>query len=143
MATHSIILAWRNPWTEEPGGLCSAESDTTEATQRSMVQNAYVKALALNKMVSIYILFNFYFSLIFIKIQLNYKVVYVLASTIQCSESIACVYIYTFFFRLFSLSMSLQSIKQSSLCYTLCSYRHCLVRICMFSTSVSLFLFCK
>ena len=21
MATHSIILAWRNPWTEEPGGL--------------------------------------------------------------------------------------------------------------------------
>ena len=21
MATHSSILAWRNPWTEEPGGL--------------------------------------------------------------------------------------------------------------------------
>ena len=21
MATHSIILAWRIPWTEEPGGL--------------------------------------------------------------------------------------------------------------------------
>ena len=21
MATHSIILAWRTPWTEEPGGL--------------------------------------------------------------------------------------------------------------------------
>ena len=21
MATHSTILAWRNPWTEEPGGL--------------------------------------------------------------------------------------------------------------------------
>ena len=23
MATHSIILAWRDPWTEEPGGLQS------------------------------------------------------------------------------------------------------------------------
>ena len=34
MATHSSILAWRIPWTEEPGGLCSSwdwkESDTTE-----------------------------------------------------------------------------------------------------------------
>ena len=29
MATHSIILAWRIPWTEEPGGL---QSDRTEAT---------------------------------------------------------------------------------------------------------------
>ena len=36
MATHSSILAWRIPWTEEPGGLQSmgpvAESDMTEAT---------------------------------------------------------------------------------------------------------------
>ena len=33
MATHSSILAWRSPWTEEPGGLQSMglqESDTTE-----------------------------------------------------------------------------------------------------------------
>ena len=32
-ATHSSILAWRIPWTEEPGGLQSTghkESDTTE-----------------------------------------------------------------------------------------------------------------
>ena len=31
-ATHSSILAWRIPWTEEPGGLQSlgSESDTTE-----------------------------------------------------------------------------------------------------------------
>ena len=32
MATHSSILAWRIPWTEEPGGLQfvgSQESDTT------------------------------------------------------------------------------------------------------------------
>ena len=26
MATHSSILAWRTPWTEEPGGLLSIES---------------------------------------------------------------------------------------------------------------------
>ena len=33
MATHSSILAWEMPWTEEPGGLQSTgrkESDTTE-----------------------------------------------------------------------------------------------------------------
>ena len=33
MATHSSILVWRIPWTEEPGGLQSwgcKESDTTE-----------------------------------------------------------------------------------------------------------------
>ena len=33
MATHSSLLAWRIPWTEEPGGLQSmrsAESPTTE-----------------------------------------------------------------------------------------------------------------
>ena len=26
MATHSSILAWRIPWTEEPGGLLSMET---------------------------------------------------------------------------------------------------------------------
>ena len=34
MATHSSILAWKIPWTEEPGRLnspwCHKESDTTE-----------------------------------------------------------------------------------------------------------------
>ena len=29
MATHSSILAWRIPWTEEPVGLQSIESQTT------------------------------------------------------------------------------------------------------------------
>ena len=28
MATHSSILAWRTPWTEEPGGLQSIASQT-------------------------------------------------------------------------------------------------------------------
>ena len=35
MATHSSILAWRIPWTEEPGGNSPwdrTESDTTEVT---------------------------------------------------------------------------------------------------------------
>ena len=37
MATHFSILAWRIPWTEDPGGLhtvakSSKESDMTEAT---------------------------------------------------------------------------------------------------------------
>ena len=34
MATHSRVLAWRMPWTEEPRGLQSVGSqrDTTEAT---------------------------------------------------------------------------------------------------------------
>ena len=32
MATHSSILAWRIPWTEEPWG--HKESDTTEVTKQ-------------------------------------------------------------------------------------------------------------
>ena len=38
MATHSRILAWRIPWTEEPGGLLSKglpRVDTTEVTERA------------------------------------------------------------------------------------------------------------
>ena len=39
MATHSSILAWRIPWTEEPGGLQSTgfqELDTTERLALSL-----------------------------------------------------------------------------------------------------------
>ena len=39
MATHSNTLAWRIPWTEEPGGLQSMgsqESDTTERLTHSV-----------------------------------------------------------------------------------------------------------
>ena len=35
MATHSSILAWRIPWTEEPGGICPwvwKELKATEVT---------------------------------------------------------------------------------------------------------------
>ena len=40
MATHSSTLAWRIPWTEDPGELQSMvhkESDTTEATEHSCI----------------------------------------------------------------------------------------------------------
>ena len=30
MTPHSSTLAWKIPWTEEPGGLQTPESDTTE-----------------------------------------------------------------------------------------------------------------
>ena len=42
MATHSSVLAYRIPWTEEPGGLQSIGShraDMTEATQSGMAQH--------------------------------------------------------------------------------------------------------
>ena len=42
VATHSISLAQRVPWTEEPGGLQSIgshESDTTEATKQQQGLN--------------------------------------------------------------------------------------------------------
>ena len=32
MATHSSILAWKNPWTEESGGLQSMGSQESERT---------------------------------------------------------------------------------------------------------------
>ena len=32
MATHSSILAWEIPWTQEPGGLQSMRSQESDAT---------------------------------------------------------------------------------------------------------------
>ena len=40
MTTHSSILVWRSPWTEEPGELQSTgcrELDTTEATKHAQL----------------------------------------------------------------------------------------------------------
>ena len=34
MVTHSSILGWRIPWTEEPGGLQSVGSQELDSTQR-------------------------------------------------------------------------------------------------------------
>ena len=41
MATHSSILAWEIPWTEDPGGLQSLESQRVEhnlATEKKQVE---------------------------------------------------------------------------------------------------------
>ena len=37
MATHSSILAWRIPWTEEPGGLQSIGSQELDTTEQLSV----------------------------------------------------------------------------------------------------------
>ena len=46
MATHSSILAWRIPWTEEPG--CSPwggkESGTTELLTLSLLSRSYIQS---------------------------------------------------------------------------------------------------
>ena len=45
MATHSSILAWRIPWTEEPGKLQSKgsqNSDTTETTNTLLYRNNHI-----------------------------------------------------------------------------------------------------
>jgi len=34
IATHSSILAWRIPWTEEPGGLQSMECKESDVTEQ-------------------------------------------------------------------------------------------------------------
>ena len=50
IATHSSILDWEIPWTEEPGGLQSVgsqkESDTTRATKQ---QHSYTLPISLLK----------------------------------------------------------------------------------------------
>ena len=48
MATHSSILAWKILWTEEPGGLQSMDSDTTE--------QVYTHALHLGRLTSCFVM---------------------------------------------------------------------------------------
>ena len=38
MTTHSSILAWRTPWTEEPGGLYGVTETQTRLKQLSTAQ---------------------------------------------------------------------------------------------------------
>ena len=48
MATHSSILTWRIPWTEEPGGLQSMGSQRVghdRATSLSLSQKGMLKSL--------------------------------------------------------------------------------------------------
>ena len=46
MATYSSILAWRSPWTEEPGGLQSIGSERVRHDQRLSMHAHVVKNLA-------------------------------------------------------------------------------------------------
>ena len=51
MATHSSILAWRIPWTEEPGGLQSMESQrvrhdlVTDTLTLTSKESSFIKSL--------------------------------------------------------------------------------------------------
>ena len=43
MATHSSILAWEIPWTEEPGELQSMGSQESDSTERLSMQSCMNK----------------------------------------------------------------------------------------------------
>ena len=47
MTTHSSILAWRIPWTEEPGGLPwgHTELDMIEATKHASTQECWLDTM--------------------------------------------------------------------------------------------------
>ena len=44
MATHSSILAWEIPWTEEPGGLQSMGSQRVGVTEHSHTVHSFMAA---------------------------------------------------------------------------------------------------
>ena len=48
MATHSSILAWRIPWTEEPGGLQSMGSQSTMTGVTSHTHSLLDKKMNVN-----------------------------------------------------------------------------------------------
>ena len=48
MATHSSILAWRIPWTEEPGGLQSRGLKKSETTERLTLSLSFTWESACN-----------------------------------------------------------------------------------------------
>ena len=41
MATHSSILDWRIPWTEEPGKIQSIESTESDMTEHTLPQSCF------------------------------------------------------------------------------------------------------
>ena len=65
MATHSSILAWRIPWTEEPGGLQSTGSQSRTRLSDFKEINWENKQLALaqKKFKKIYPIFGFLLNL--------------------------------------------------------------------------------
>ena len=55
MATHSSILVWKIPWTEEPGGLQSTESQ--RVGHHRVTEHIYTQLQVLVKSTVFYILF--------------------------------------------------------------------------------------
>ena len=54
-ATHSSILAWRSPWTEEPGGIQSMgrkELDTTEGLNENNISSLRSPSIACAKLLA-------------------------------------------------------------------------------------------
>ena len=45
MTTHFSILAWRIPWTEEPGGLQTAKKSQTRLNQLRTAEHIYISTL--------------------------------------------------------------------------------------------------
>ena len=43
MVTHSSILAWRIPWTEEPGGLYSSRGGKESDTAEQLINTLYTR----------------------------------------------------------------------------------------------------
>ena len=52
MATHSNILAWRIPWTEEPGGLQSIGLQRVEHNWSDLTRITYLKCWKYRSLVS-------------------------------------------------------------------------------------------
>ena len=65
MATRSSVLAWRSPWTEEPGRLHSpqgrGELDTTEATWQAHTQVVTLAIVNVGIQMSAEVLFSLFF----------------------------------------------------------------------------------
>ena len=62
MATHSSILAWRIPWTEEPGGLQSmgSQKSWTQLSDVECIQNFKISSQLYAKLVNVEIIKHYY-----------------------------------------------------------------------------------
>ena len=65
MATHSSILAWRIPWTEEPGGLWStgSQSEMSKVTEHTRLQKLQIPLASFPCLLSLLWVFPKYCSL--------------------------------------------------------------------------------
>ena len=67
MATHSSILAWEIPWTEELGGLQSMGSKRVRHDLATKLQQQKIKAnhLIMEKMVNVAVKYTLFFALVY------------------------------------------------------------------------------